>query len=313
MTQRTSARLAARASPSLALLILLLLLPQGTAAYDVPYRQIVPGCHWWQLRGAPGASITYDVSDYGSALAWWRPGVENWDTALGSLMEFDWYTYPSGETHLRWEGQPPLDLHCASAATACWAIDPDWCDGGSQLTQSAIYFDRDKYLNLSLDQERIAASAHEWGHNLNLGEYDPLRGMCASPPRVMGYLDGQGCITSPSCAEQAAVIDVYWLLPWWRDRDGDCFDNDDEDFMSTDDWDDCADTRTANDEDPDAWPPDFNDDQRVNLTDLLPLREHWNCQVGDACYAPRFDLNTDGRINLGDIGILRVYFHTICA
>jgi len=129
-----------------------------------------------------------------------------------------------------------------------------------------------------------------------------------------------GLIRYP-CGPQSGYP-TYNPQDWWNDwarefciDDADCdgFTDDEESYIGTDPEDDCADTPAANDEDPDAWPPDFNDDQRVNLADLLPLRDHWNCQVSMACYDPRFDLNTDGRINLGDITILRAYFNTICA
>jgi len=288
MMGRTSARLVVRASPFLALLILLLFLPEGAAAYDVPYRDVASECYWWELRGVVGGGIDYDVSD-NNAVAW-REGVENWDSALGSLMHFDRYVYPLAKTHLRWEGQPPLGDPCDAGMVACWAIHSDWCQGG-QLTEAAIYFDYFEYVGLG-PEETIAASAHEWGHNLNLGHPSPLRGMCQKPPRIMGYLDGVGCITGPSCPEQAAVIDLYWLLPWWYDRDGDCWDNDDEDLIGTDDWDDCPDNVWD-----DAWPPDIDKNTWVTIGDVLLFRD----PIANRVYDPRFDLNTDGFDNIGDV------------
>jgi len=305
MTRRTSARLAARAGPFLSLLILLLLLPEGAAAYDVPYRDVASECYWWELRGVVGAGIDYDVSD-NNAVAW-REGVENWDSALGSLMHFDRYVYPLAKTHLRWESQPPLGEPCDPGAVACWAIDPDWCQGG-QLTEAAIYFDYFEYVGLG-PEERIAASAHEWGHNLNLGHPDPLRGMCDNPPRIMGYLDGVGCITGPSCAEQAAVIDLYWLLPWWHDRDGDCFSNDaEENHIGTDDWDDCPDNPSD-----DAWPPDITMDTVVDIFDALIFLAAFPSAEGSPNYSPRLDFTpTWGVIDVSDALLFLAHFPSAC-
>ncbi|KPK45679.1 MAG: hypothetical protein AMJ77_07030 [Dehalococcoidia bacterium SM23_28_2] len=300
--ERTTGLPVARGLPFLAALALLLLLPGRAAAYDVPYRDVAPECYWRELRGVVGGSITYDVSDY-YALEW-REGVANWDFALGSLMYFDWYSYPNGKTHLRWEGQPPLGEPCDPGKVACWAIDPDWCQDG-QLTEAAIYFDHDKY-NAKSPEEKVAASAHEWGHNLNLGHPFPLRGMCEAPPRIMGELDGQGCITGPSCAEQAAVIDLYWLLPWWYDRDGDCWDNDDEDFIGTDDWDDCPDNAWD-----DAWPPDNNNDTAVNILDALRYKYKISYCQSEPGYEPRYDVNVDGCVNILDVLSLKPYVNII--
>ena len=188
MTARRSAWLAARASPFLAVLVALVLLSEGAVAYDIPYRQPASDCYWWELRGVVGGGISYDVSDYDMP-EWWE-GVENWDSALGSLMYFDYWYGPNAKTHLRWEGEPPLEnVDCGGSSPACWAMHPDWCQGG-QLTEAAIYFDPDHYTDLS-PKERTAVSAHEWGHNLNLGDYDPPRGYCDNykPPRIMGWPD----------------------------------------------------------------------------------------------------------------------------
>lgn len=298
MTRWTSARLAARAAPLLALLTLLLFLPQGAAAYDVPYREWHGECYWWELRGAPGGTITYGLGDY---VPWWTEGVENWDSALGSLMEFN--SVGSGQTHLRWEGQPPLNYYCPEEYSACWYIIDPWCTD-TELTQAAIYFDYLKYA-AKTDMRKIAASAHEWGHNLNLGERamgPEGDAMCSTPYRIMGSDGGIDCITGPSCPEQAAVVDFYGLIPWWHDRDGDCFDNDKEDFIGTDDWDDCPDNSSDN-----AWPPDFNNSRKVTSSDLVLFSLHYN---DPATYSARYDLNTSGppKITAGDLVIFTKYY-----
>jgi hypothetical protein len=296
MTRWASARLVARAVPFLALLTLLLFLPQGAAAYDVPYRDYYGGCYWWDLRAAPGGSITYDLSDY---VPWWTQGVENWDSALGSLMEFNSVYYPNGQTHLRWEGQEPVYYYCDPDFSACYYIDDPWCTD-TRLTEAAIYFDYIHYVNKS-EVRRIAVSAHEWGHNLNLDERamgPEGDAMCSTPYRIMGSDGGIDCMSGPSCPEQAAVLDFYWLLPWWHDRDGDCFDNDKEDFIGTDDWDDCPDNSSD-----DAWPPDFNNSRKVTSADLVLFR--LNAQWLGRPYNARYDLNASGKVTSGDLVIFR--------
>ena len=80
-----------------------------------------------------------------------------------------------------------------------------------------------------------------------------------------------------------------------------------EAFLGTDPLDDCPDSLSES-----AWPPDFNNDTRVNLGDILALRPHFNSRSGDSAYGQRWDLNADGTINLGDILALRSYFNSIC-
>ena len=75
----------------------------------------------------------------------------------------------------------------------------------------------------------------------------------------------------------------------------------------------CAATPNHNDEDPDAHPPDLNDDQVVNLDDVLYMAPPVFFSVaGDANYNTRMDLNTNGVINLDDVLLMAppVFFST---
>jgi hypothetical protein len=67
----------------------------------------------------------------------------------------------------------------------------------------------------------------------------------------------------------------------------------------------CPATATANDEDPDSWPPDFNDSRNVNLVDLVGVPNSFKTSFGatdpDPLYFARFDLSMDGSINLVDL------------
>ena len=76
----------------------------------------------------------------------------------------------------------------------------------------------------------------------------------------------------------------------------------------------------ANDEDPDAWPVDFNDDQAVDVLDLLgegpSFKKSFGAVDPDPLYFPRFDLSMDGQIDvldlLGDPTSFKMQFGLSC-
>jgi len=113
-------------------------------------------------------------------------------------------------------------------------------------------------------------------------------------------------------ADDIDVWNVFNYIHRWTypllDTDGDDFTDAAEVYLGTDPFDDCPDNTSD-----EAWPPDFNNDRRVNLADIGPLRRAFNSRTGDPNYSRRVDLNTNGSINLGDIIMLRAYFNTICA
>ena len=73
-------------------------------------------------------------------------------------------------------------------------------------------------------------------------------------------------------------------------------------FVGTDPLKPCADDNTADNEADDKWPPDFNDDQAVNIVD----RGRMVSQVISGIYEQRFDLNANGVLDNQDraIGVL---------
>ncbi len=81
------------------------------------------------------------------------------------------------------------------------------------------------------------------------------------------------------------------------DQDGDGWGNADEVYFGTNPGDPCSNTVTANDEDPDAWPPDFDDNMTVNIVDVLALKQY----IGQVPAPPRYDLVPDGIINIQDV------------
>jgi hypothetical protein len=98
------------------------------------------------------------------------------------------------------------------------------------------------------------------------------------------------------------------------DGDGDEFDDFGEAYMGTDYLAVCNATSTRNDEDPDAWPPDWDDDQAVTLFDVLPFKQHFIAtDLSDPRYDPRYDLNTDGAINLFDLLPFKAHYGQSCS
>jgi hypothetical protein len=80
-----------------------------------------------------------------------------------------------------------------------------------------------------------------------------------------------------------------------------------EAFVGTDPLDACADNRRDA-----AWPPDFDNDRRVGISDGVALALRLGSRVGGPRYSRRFDLDADGRIDLMDGLILLKYFGKTC-
>lgn len=88
------------------------------------------------------------------------------------------------------------------------------------------------------------------------------------------------------------------------DSDGDGFTDDVEVFIGTDPFSSCG---------VEAWPPDVNDDFKVNLLDVFAFRGPFGTSVGGAGYLARVDLNASGSTNLLDVFLLRPDFGTSCS
>lgn len=86
------------------------------------------------------------------------------------------------------------------------------------------------------------------------------------------------------------------------DSDGDGFTDGKETFMGTLPLKPCPETAAPEDEDFDAWPPDFNDDKTVNILDMVRLAPPvFNAVPPDPDYRERKDLNADGAVNILDV------------
>jgi Dockerin type I domain len=94
-----------------------------------------------------------------------------------------------------------------------------------------------------------------------------------------------------------------WLIPS-GDLDCDGFTSSAEIFIGTDPTRACG---------PNAWPPDINNDQTVNLLDVFKIVPVLNTADNAPGSSTRFDLNTDGNINLSDVFKIVPFLNTSCA
>jgi CubicO group peptidase (beta-lactamase class C family) len=141
--------------------------------------------------------------------------------------------------------------------------------------------------------------------------------------------DGQGDGVDPDddndgqadASDGCAVTATTWTTPA-GDLDCDGFPNTTtapsrgaEAIVGTDAVRDCPATTTANDEAVDAWPPDVNDSQAANLSDVIAFGPWFN-QVGpnppNLLYNKRFDLNASGAVDLSDVVLFGPFFNRVC-
>ena len=108
------------------------------------------------------------------------------------------------------------------------------------------------------------------------------------------------CQIHPSTMRGRIVVEVAAEL----DSDGDGFSDTVELFVGTDPGIGCG---------PGAWPPDFNDDERVSIADVLALKASFGSIQGDVNYQARHDLNADGKITIADVLVLKPIFGTSCS
>jgi hypothetical protein len=131
--------------------------------------------------------------------------------------------------------------------------------------------------------------------------------------RRLGKLDASHIATAAALALMVPVLAASFVFierptAAESDSDGDGFTDTAEAFMGTDPDAPCNQTSNRNDEDVDAWPPDFNDDTTVDIADVIVIRSVYGSVTGDGTYNARYDLNTDGKIGIADVvGMRSVY------
>jgi hypothetical protein len=116
--------------------------------------------------------------------------------------------------------------------------------------------------------------------------------------------------TPPACPSGATPP---WHVPP-DDPDCDGFTSSREAFIGTDPNTGCAADSTLNNEPlPDRWPVDFNDDRKVDLSDVFHYTPVFNSDSPGPPYNVRFDLNGDGHINLSDVLNFAPFFNKRCS
>ena len=242
--------------------------------------------------------------------AFWITGIENWDYALPQFEFQGVVCDSSAKTRVRWEGSTQ-STQCLSAITsACWRPTPPTVTGPHHLHRDItgvqfIYFDAINYPNQT-NQAAVSVAAHEWGHNIGLAD-DFIDQISAGS--VMGSTNPNSTspLLGPTAADLFSVTcSVYRLC----DSDGDAFADAEEDEIGTTSFDGCSNTPFANDEDPDPWPPDFDDDQRVDIGDVLRFKGLILGTVPPV--SPRFDLAVSRRIDISDVIRLKPVFGKTC-
>lgn len=122
----------------------------------------------------------------------------------------------------------------------------------------------------------------------------------------------------PTCSNPSQNLPPWPVPP--DDPDCDGFSTRVDDFTGGLPLAACANTPMPGDETRDAWPPDLNDDQRVDGADAMIMQPFLgavdvsDCDTipDDGRYNHRMDLNADFRINTVDAGILQSFMGRSC-
>jgi len=100
-----------------------------------------------------------------------------------------------------------------------------------------------------------------------------------------------------------AEVNTYLTNPLDTDSDNDTFMDGDEVQIGTLPNSACPVTMTADDEDPDAWPPDFDDNRVINISDVFQMLPpvFGSSMAGGPPFSVRNDLARDDVINISDV------------
>lgn len=117
-------------------------------------------------------------------------------------------------------------------------------------------------------------------------------------------LPGFGQLSQRQVDQAISAAVVPTIPPNDSDQDG--FSDEVEKWIKTDSGDNCSDD--ANDA---AWPPDFNNDKVVNMTDVDMMKAQFGSRAKGENNR-RYDLNADKVINLTDVFLLSNFFNKGC-
>jgi hypothetical protein len=131
---------------------------------------------------------------------------------------------------------------------------------------------------------------------------------CPDLPNDQSDVDGDGY--GDAC-DGCPGVPTQWIVPA-NDDDCDGFPTADELIIGTLANVACAATPGQNDESPQAWPVDFNDDQRITIQDPLSLKPVFGSTVPDEA-SSRYDIVIDGLISIQDVLAVKPYFAKLCS
>ena len=159
------------------------------------------------------------------------------------------------------------------------------------------------------DVQRMAASGAFWQLITTWNEWG--EGTSVEPAAQFGrtYVDIL-CRNIPGdepCATSTPTPTPTPTPDWDDDEDG--FADGTEVFIGTDPLAACPTVVGAHD----AWPPDFDQDQHVDIIDVLYFAPVIASIVGDPRYDPRFDLDANEAINIIEVLIMAPFMMKSCA
>jgi hypothetical protein len=119
---------------------------------------------------------------------------------------------------------------------------------------------------------------------------------------------GDVCDNCPNWSNAGQTLPP-WVVPA-SDPDCDGFNTTRETSMGTLTMQQCPANPGANNEDPDAWPPDFDDNRTVNVIDVLAIKPFFGSMVPPT--PERYNLVSGSDINVLDVLAVKPYFNLSC-
>jgi uncharacterized protein YkwD len=169
---------------------------------------------------------------------------------------------------------------------------------------------------------RVIGIARAYGPSSGYGWYwtTDFGGVASSPPSQP--TPSPTATPSPAPTATPTPSPAATPPPPGLDSDGDSFGATDaaglpvfsdsrEAYTRTDPSRRCPLTTQAGDEGTDAWPPDFDDNQAVNILDVLAVRSAWGVPWIPGV-SERFDLTANGALTTTDLLQIKPFFGTNC-
>jgi hypothetical protein len=151
--------------------------------------------------------------------------------------------------------------------------------------------------------DNLSQSPNDLSIDLNPGSTkSTLLEITAGSNALEGIYSFEEAVFNESSTEHSASASANFNV-FIMDSDSDGFSDSLENYLGTDPNKKCADNPGVNNEPgPDAWPLDFDDNQKANTLDIGKFVFVLNKRKEDAGFSARYDFNQDGVINTVDVG-----------